>query len=126
MEAQMASGKWFLCAALVLVSGSILIAADAVPATPVTPATQPSDVKPTRAKKLTLPWSMLKDLTPEQTTQIEKIHADAEDQIHKIEAKEKDDINALLTPEQATELKVDEAKKKELAAKARKMAATQP
>ena len=103
----MSLGKWILCAGLTVSSAAILIAADAP-----TPATQPAEIKPGRAKKLTEPWSLLKTLTPDQVTQIEKIHSDAYDQIKKIDAKEKDDITALLTPDQVTELKVAEAKQK--------------
>jgi len=69
---------------------------------------------------------MIKTLTPEQTTQIEKLHSDAAEQIKKIELKETEDITALLTPDQVTELKAAEAKHKEEATKRRKEAATQP
>ena len=101
----MASGKWFLCAALVLSSGSFLIAADE----PAMPTTQPT--KMMHLRKLTKPWSSIKTLTPEQTTQIEKIHADSLEERKKIEAKEKDDIMAVLTPAQVAELTAAEAKK---------------
>ncbi len=121
----MVQGKWFLCAALTLATGSMLIAANVTTA----PATQPADAKP-RMRKLTQPWSFLKTLTPEQTAKIEKIHADAGEQIKKIDAKENDDIVALLTPEQVAELKAAIAKqkleRKETAAERRKEAATEP
>ena len=104
----MSLGKWFLSASLtlVIVSGSLLFAADE-PKTAATPATQP-----TKKAKLTEPWNLLKDLTPEQTSQIEKIHADTLEQEKKVRQKETDDITALLTPDQQTELKVAEAKHK--------------
>jgi Spy/CpxP family protein refolding chaperone len=122
-------GKSFLCAGLVLTSGAFLIAAG-TPAAPASPATQPTETKPKRAQKLTEPWSLLKTLTPDQVTQIEKIHSDSHEQIDKIEAKEKDDITALLTPDQVTELKVDEAKQKSerkgRSAERKKEATTEP
>jgi len=114
----MSLGKWFLSASLLLAAGSFVFAADE-PMAPAAPATQPTEAKPVKAKKLTEPWNMLKDLSPEQVSQIEKIHVDALEQTDKIKAKEKEDITALLTPQQVTELKVDEAKKA-LEAKERK------
>jgi Spy/CpxP family protein refolding chaperone len=102
----MSMGKWVMIGALVLGGGSMLIAAEE-PAT-----TQPAEAKPAHAARLTQPWSRLKSLTPEQTAQIEKIHADALEQIKKIDAKEHDDIMALLTPDQVTELKAAEDKLK--------------
>lgn len=114
----MSMGKWVLAGALLLGGGSLLIAADE-PAT-----TQPAETKPAHPARLTQPWSKLKSLTPEQITQIEKIHADALEQTKKIDAKEHDDIMALLTPEQVTELKSAEEKlktdRKEKAAERRK------
>jgi Spy/CpxP family protein refolding chaperone len=104
-EIFMALGKWFLCAALTLTSGSLLIAADA-------PATQPAEGKAVHTRKLTEPWVLLKTLTPEQTSQIEKIHADSLEERKKIDAKEHDDIMAILTPDQKTELKEAMAKQK--------------
>jgi Spy/CpxP family protein refolding chaperone len=118
----MSMGKWVLAGALLLGGGSMLIAADE-PAT-----TQPTEAKPEHAARLTQPWSKLKSLTPEQTAQIEKLHATALEQTKQIEAKEHDDIMALLTPAQVTELKEVEdkmkAERKEKAAERRK-AATQ-
>jgi Spy/CpxP family protein refolding chaperone len=100
----MSMGKWVMIGALVLGGGSMLIAADQ-PAT-----TQPAEMKPAHPLRLTQPWSKMKSLTPEQTATIEKIHADALEQTKKIEAKEHDDILAVLTPEQLTELKAVEEK----------------
>jgi len=98
-------GKWFLLSALSLasvsVSASFLSAADS-------PTTQPAAKAP-RLRKLTKPWSMITTLTPEQTAKIEKIHADALEERKKIDAKEKDDIMAVLTPDQVKELAADEA-----------------
>ena len=118
----MKTGKLVWSAALVLLSSSLLIAADV-------PTTQPMGRK-AHGKKLTSPWTLLKTLTPEQTSKIEMIHADAVEQKDKIEAKEHDDIAALLTPEQVTELKAAEEKqkmeRKEKAAEKKKMATTEP
>jgi multidrug efflux pump subunit AcrA (membrane-fusion protein) len=108
----MASGKWFLCAAIVLGSGGILLAADEPTTAPVVAATQPIDARPAKAKKLVEPWSFIKTLTPDQVTQIESIHADAAEQVKKIDKKENDDISALLTPDQIVELKEAVAKHK--------------
>jgi Spy/CpxP family protein refolding chaperone len=98
-------GKWFLISALSLasfsVSASFLVAADS-------PTTQPTARAP-RMRKLTKPWSMITTLTPEQTAKIEKIHADALEERKKIDAKEKDDIMALLSADQVKELAADEA-----------------
>ena len=101
----MVLGKWVLGSAVLLMTGSLLVAAD----DPAMPTTQPVEKKHTM-KKLPEPWSMLKSLTPEETTQIEKIHSDAVAQGDKIKEKETDDINAVLTPDQKTELAAAEAK----------------
>ena len=117
----MSLGKYAFSATLLLISGSLLIAADAPKTVPAT--------QPTKVGRLNEPWSLLKDLTPEQTSQIEKIHGDALEQRKKIEQKEEDDILALLTPDQQTELKKAEAKhKQELKDKnaAKKKATTEP
>ncbi len=107
----MVTGKWMLCAAAVVLSGSLLVSAeDPKPAEPST--TQPTEGH-MRLHKLVKPWSDLKDLTPEQTDQIIKLHADAVIQEDKIKKKENDDIMALLTPAQVTELKVAEVKARE-------------
>ena len=53
---------------------------------------------------------MLKDLTPEQIDQIMKIHGDALVQEKKVREKEADDITAILTPAQVTEMKEAEAR----------------
>jgi Spy/CpxP family protein refolding chaperone len=107
-------GKWILVSALSLasvsVSASLLSAADDAP------TTQPAAKTP-HLRKLVKPWSMLTTLTPEQTTKIEKIHADALEEKKKIDAKEKDDIMALLTPDQVKELATDEASAKKATSK---------
>jgi hypothetical protein len=82
--------------------------------------------QPTKAARLVQPWSLLKTLTPDQVSQIEKIHAEANAEIKKLTTNETADITALLTPAQVAELKADEAKRKEEAALRRKAAATQP
>jgi Spy/CpxP family protein refolding chaperone len=80
---------------------------------PVVPATQPTEGHMHGSHRVVKPWSDLKDLTPEQTDQIIKLHSDAVIQEDKIKKKETDDIMALLTPAQVTELKMAEAKARE-------------
>ena len=116
----MSMGKRVLYAALGIasVSMTMAIAADE----PAAPATQPS-----APVKLFEPYTLLKDLTPEQSAQIEKIHKDFLEERRKLETKQKDDIAAVLTPAQATELiqaedKLKAEQKKKLADK--KKAAT--
>ncbi len=96
----MNSGKWLIATAAVLLTGSVLIAADEASA----PATQPS-AEVAKKGKLTKPWSQLTGLTDEQKEKIETIHGDANVQRKEIDAKEKSDIEALLTDDQKAELK---------------------
>ena len=63
--------------------------------------------------RLTKPWNELKDLTADEKTRILEIHQKAIDQIHEIEAKEHQDILAMLTDEQKKEVAAIEAKDKE-------------
>jgi hypothetical protein len=108
-------GKRSAFAAVLLASASLLLAADA-------PTTQPT-------AKLIKPYSLLKDLTPEQSVQIEKIHKGYLEEQHKLEIKQKDDIAAVLTPAQATELIALEDKAKaeaKLKMAEKKKAATEP
>ncbi len=107
----MATGNWIVCSAVVLFSASMWASADDTK--PAMPATQPTEGRAAHTRKLTEPWRNIKDLTPEQTDQISKIHADALVQEKKIREKETDDIMALLTPAQVTEVKDFEAKSKE-------------
>jgi Spy/CpxP family protein refolding chaperone len=102
------TGKWIVCSAAVLLSASMWVSAED-PA-PAAPATQPAETHMRGSHKLVEPWKDLKDLTPEQTDQIIKLHSDADIQRDKIKKKETDDIMAILTPAQVTELKMAEQK----------------
>jgi Spy/CpxP family protein refolding chaperone len=62
-----------------------------------------------RLGRLTQPWNKLTGLSEEQKTKIREIHTAAIAEIHTIEAREKQDILALLSDEQKTELKSIEA-----------------
>ena len=62
--------------------------------------------------RLTKPWSEMTSLNEQEKSRILEIHRKAVDQIHEIEAKEKQDILALLTPAQKKEVEDIEAKDK--------------
>ncbi len=100
-------GKWILCAAFGFVSATTVMAADDAPVPTTMPATQPMAGM---THKLFKPYSILTDLTPDQNIQIEKIHKDFLEEQHKLELKQKDDIAAVLTPTQTTELQAAEDK----------------
>ena len=55
--------------------------------------------------RLTQPWRRLTGLSEEQKSQIAEIHKKATDEIKAVQEREKNDIMALLTDEQKTELK---------------------
>jgi hypothetical protein len=113
----MVSGKkWILGSAVVGLSACMCMwvnGVDGENTAPAAPATQPIETHAARPKKVTEPWSYIKDLTPEQTEQIIKIHSDSLAEEKKIREKETADVTALLTPAQITELKEAEAKMKE-------------
>ena len=90
------------CAGL-LVSGSVLLAADEE-----APANQATAAHHTA--KLTKPWSELTSLTDDQKAKIEQIHADALEQEKEARAKETSAIEAVLTDAQKAELKAMEEK----------------
>jgi hypothetical protein len=91
---------------------------------------KPADAKPADAKpaegstasgstgKLTKPWSDLSSLTDEQKSKIEGIHKKTLAETSVLDKKEKEDIMAVLTDEQKTELKEIAGKKKKAAAAA--------
>jgi Spy/CpxP family protein refolding chaperone len=115
-------GTWAVISASVLLSGSILIAADdAGPG--AAPATQPA-MHHGGKNKLPKPWSEMTDLTDDQKEKIEKIHADELAQERDLKAKEQADIEALLTDDQKAELKTLESKAKK--PKKEKGPATEP
>ena len=122
---------WVAAALAVAVAGGATVraVADDKTAPSATPTSQPATAHTTGRHKLTEPWDEMKTLTPEQTQQIEKIHADALEQEKKIRDKERDDIDALLKPEQLKEVDAILAAKKEAAkekAAAKHMATTKP
>jgi Spy/CpxP family protein refolding chaperone len=102
--------KWFVLSAIVLMTGSILIAAD--------PTTKPSTDH--HRSGLVKPWSDLTTLTDVQKAQIEKIHQASSEAQRTIRDKERTDIEALLTADQKAEMKTNEgemtAERKERAA----------
>jgi Spy/CpxP family protein refolding chaperone len=102
---------------LALMGAAVLTAAVVTTAEPPAAGTAEPTTKPARATrrhgKVPAPWSDITTLTPQQQEQILKIHGDALDQEAKIREKEKDDITALLTPAQQTELTDAQSKIKE-------------
>jgi len=62
--------------------------------------------------RLTKPWSEMTSLSDKEKSEILDIHRKAVEQIHEIEAKEKQDILAMLTPQQKKEVEDIEAKDK--------------
>jgi len=60
--------------------------------------------KPAKPARLTKPWSEMADLTDEQKASINDIHRKALDEKKAIDAKEKEDILALLTDAQKAEV----------------------
>ena len=125
----MTQGKWTL-AALVVVGGAVLSGSGAKAAPTTQPGGGMATTRPAgRAthRKLPKPYADMKTLTPEQQQQVLKIHEDAVEQAHKIEDKERDDVEALLTPEQQTELddiqgKTKAERKEKMLARVRKQA----
>lgn len=102
--------------AVVLAGAAFVIAADdakpeaAPQADAVTAADEASERPDKRADKkakpvrLTKPWKMLTSLSEEQRTQIAQIHRKAIDEIKVIEAREREEIMAVLSDEQKSEL----------------------
>jgi Spy/CpxP family protein refolding chaperone len=66
--------------------------------------------QPAAVARLTKPWSQLSSLSDDQKTQIRQIHRKSVDEVKAIEARERDDIMALLSDEQRAELKGFEEK----------------
>jgi len=88
------------------------------------------ETKPAKAPKpgkLTKPWVLLTTLSDDQKEQIITIHRKALDEKKAIEAKEEEDIMAVLTAEQKTELEaaIEKAKADEKAKKAAEKKADQ-
>ena len=78
-----------------------------------------------RLGRLTQPWNRIVGLSEEQKTRIREIHAAAIAEIHRIEAREKQDVMALLSDEQKVELKKIEEEAR-ASRKTRSGASTQP
>jgi len=100
----MSMSKLLWAGGLAVVMGSAIFAAS--PAPTDTPAPHKGH------GRLTKPWNELKDLTDDEKTKILAVHQKAIDEIHDIEAKEHDDILALLTDDQKKEIAAIEAKDK--------------
>ncbi|HEX8916698.1 MAG TPA: hypothetical protein VF796_30390 [Humisphaera sp.] len=130
MQTKKIAAALFVGAAMLV--SRVSFAADAKPAAEKTkpaeakPAeAKPGEAKPAEAKpaatsdvKLTKPWSDLTSLTAEQKEKISAVHKKALAETNAIEKKEKEDIMALLTDAQKTELKeLADKKKKETATK---------
>jgi hypothetical protein len=60
---------------------------------------------PASSAKVTKPWSLIASLSDDQKDKIRTIHRKALDEVNAIEAKEKQDIMALLSDAQLAELK---------------------
>jgi hypothetical protein len=99
--------------------GSALLAADSS-----TPTAAPSRGR----ARLTKPWNQLKDLTDDEKAKILEIHQKAVDEVKAIDAKEHEDILAVLTDDQKKEIATIEEKDKEAqrASRSKKGATTQP
>ena len=104
--------------AIVLLMGSAIYAADSA-----APAAGDASAPHKGHGRLTKPWNELKDLKPEERTKILAVHQKALDEVHAIEAKEHEDILALLSDDQKKEVAAIEAKEK---AAAHAHATTQP
>ena len=91
---------------------TVLLGAALLVAAPSSGSNAPGTSRQVRAR-LTKPWSEMTSLTDKEKSQILDIHRKAVEQIHEIEAREKKDILALLTPEQRKEVEQIEAKDKQ-------------
>jgi Spy/CpxP family protein refolding chaperone len=111
-------GKLIIASLALVLCGSMLLAADEAP------TTQPAAAASHRKAKLTKPWSDLTSLTDDQKNKIEEIHAAALDQEKEARAKERAEIESVLSDAQKAELQSVEGKtaadRKERAAAAKK------
>jgi hypothetical protein len=97
------TGKWIVTSAAALMMGSVLFADDAM--------SPPADAPPTHHhSRVIKPYSELSNLTDDQKSEIAKAHADYLKQEKELLAKEKSDIEAVLTDDQKAELKTLEEK----------------
>jgi Spy/CpxP family protein refolding chaperone len=88
-------------AALIALSATTFAADGDKPATPAGNSVSKSEVKGVRLIK---PYSELRDLTPEQTTKLKEIHKKYAEEIKDLEAKQKEEMTAVLTDAQKKEL----------------------
>jgi Spy/CpxP family protein refolding chaperone len=106
--------KWTALALACILSGPFIGAAEkADPADSAAPAAageaqvakaaKSGKARKARTVRLTKPWKQL-TLTDDQQMKIKEIHGKALDEIRAIKEREEADINALLTPEQKTQL----------------------
>jgi Spy/CpxP family protein refolding chaperone len=99
--------KWFAVVVALFVGTSAFVAAEEkAKDAPAAKKEKPKTVK------LVKPWSLLTSLSDEQKTKIDSIHDAAREEIKKIEAKEKDDIMAVLSDAQKKELEAALEKEK--------------
>jgi len=125
------TGKWIAMSAAALMMGSVLFAAD-------DPMSPPADTPPAthHHARMIKPYNELSGLNDDQKAKITEIHADFLKQQKELLAKEKSDIEAVLTDDQKAELKTLEEQtasdRKEKSARQREAkdqetdAATQP
>jgi hypothetical protein len=115
---RLSSLRWAAPALALVVGGSVWAAAPAASksagadkkANASTPAAAQSAATARRAApassvKVVKPWSLIASLSDEQKEKIRVIHRKALDEINVIEAKEKQDIMALLSDAQLVEMK---------------------
>lgn len=104
-------------AKLWLVMLAAVMAAVALAEEPADKSAAPADHKEVRdngpaKRKPILPWRKLDSLTDEQMDRIHEIHKTALEQIRAIREKEREDMLAVLTPEQRAELEAAIEKEK--------------
>jgi Spy/CpxP family protein refolding chaperone len=130
--------RWIMSFAVpcMVLALSVALHADdaATPAAAQKPAEMPAETsaeasQQRREIRITQPWRKLTSLSAEQRSQIAEIHKTAIAEIKAIETREREDIMALLSEEQKTELKAlldSEAAERKLRAAERKKAAEHP
>ncbi len=101
--------RFVLCAAVVVLSGSMLVIADEGK-----PTTRPH--RRGGPAKLIQPWDHMSSLSDEQKRQIIKLHEEANEKVRAIRDQERKDETALLKPEQQAEMRKVEADLKQAAA----------
>ena len=108
---------------------SLIVSSALLLARPTGSGSDTDTAKPPRRTQARLikPYSELTDLTESEKSRIIAIHQKALEQIHSIEAREKQDIEAVLTAQQKKELAAIESKDREAARERRsRRPTTQP